>query len=339
MWDELFQRYFALHCFLFLWTSEFLIYLTFTTVAGAVADWYFTPKDAHQREAIASMEQAHALSAQAAAAATHTIRVRPHDAAPIKLSSHRASRFPILASLCRTLRFHTGTVLAAALIIAIVQMVRAVLAYVQAQTSGRSNRVQKAAFACLQCCLGCLQRFLDRVNRNALIWSAIWGDALLPSMEGSFQLIWNNLARVAAINVVSHFLFLLGRIVIAAASTGLCLLVLTRASPYAGVVHSLFVPGCVIFLLSYLVASLFMTAFSTTVDTVFLCFLVDCQENEKDGLMLASDGLRQLVQDHAQQSLTEAKFHNEQALYTQQQQRGSQVAMVAPAGTEPSPPN
>ena len=330
VWDSQFQRYFALHTFLFLWTTEFLVYLTFTTLAGAVSDWYFTPKTKHQMEAIQTMEQARALAAQAAAhTVTHTIQVKSHDAAaaaPIKVSSHRPSRFPILAALVRTLRFHIGTVLAAALIIAIVQFVRLVVTYIQAQSKGRNSRVQKAVFACVQCCLACLQSFLDKVNRNALIWCAIWGDALLPSMRGSFQLIWNNLFRVAAINLVANFLFFLGKAVIAAATTGLCLIILCKADAYAGKVHSLFVPCGVIFILAYLVASLFMTVFSTTVDTVFLCFLVDCQENEKDGLMLASDGLRQLVQDHAQQSMTEAKFANEKQLYTQ-----SQVAM-APLG-------
>ena len=329
VWDVSFQRYFALHLFLFLWTSEFLIYLTFTTLAGAVSDWYFTPKNKHQTEAIQTMEQARALATQAAQhTVTHTIQVKAHDAAPtpVKVSSHRSSRFPVLAALARTLRFHVGTVLAAALIIAIVQFIRLLVSYVQAQSKGRSNRVQKAVFACVQCCLACLQSFLDKVNRNALIWSAIWGDALLPSMRGSFQLIWNNLFRVAAINLVANFLFLLGKLVIAAGTTGLCLIILCKVSAYAGKVHSLFVPCAVIFILAYLVASLFMTVFSTTVDAVFLCFLVDCQENEKDGIMLASDGLRQLVQDHAQQSLTEAKYSNEKQLYT-----NSQVAM-APMG-------
>ena len=190
VWDTSFQRLFAFHFFLFLWTSEFLVYLTFATLAGAVADWYFTPKTQHQVQAIQTMEQAKALSQQAA---THTIQVRPHDAPPIKVSAHRLSRFPVFASLIRTLRFHTGTVLAAALIIAIVQFIRAVVTYIQAQSKGKESKVQKAVFACVQCCLACLQTFLDKVNRNALIWSAVYGDGLLHSIEGSFKLIWNNL--------------------------------------------------------------------------------------------------------------------------------------------------
>ena len=327
VWDQSFQRLFAFHFFLFLWTAEFLVYLTFTTLAGAVADWYFTPKSAQQAEALQTMEGAKALSHQAA---THTVHVRPHDAVPIKVSSHRLSRFPVFASLCRTLRFHLGTVLAAALIIAIVQMVRAVVAYVQAQARGKESRLQKAVFACVQCCLKCLQTFLDKVNRNALIWSSVYGDNLLHSIEGSFKLIWDNLFRVAAINLVADFLFLLGKVVIAAATAGISVVIMSRVNTYSGELSSLFVPCVVVFILSYVVASLFMAVFSTAVDTVFLCFLVDCQENEKDGIMLASDGLRQLVQSHAQQSVLDAKFRNERQLYAQQTQM--QQVQMAPTG-------
>ena len=267
VWDVSFQRYFALHLFLFLWTSEFLIYLTFTTLAGAVSDWYFTPKNKHQTEAIQTMEQARALATQAAQhTVTHTIQVKAHDAAPtpVKVSSHRPSRFPVLAALARTLRFHVGTVLAAALIIAIVQFIRLLVSYVQAQSKGRSNRVQKAVFACVQCCLACLQSLsgqgepqrahLERhMGRRA---AAVDARQLSAHLEQSVPRRRHQPG--------GHFLFLLGKLVIAAGTTGLCLIILCKVSAYAGKVHSLFVPCAVIFILAYLVASLFMTVFSTT---------------------------------------------------------------------------
>jgi hypothetical protein len=312
-WDLRYQRWFALHCFMLLWSCEFLIYLTFTTLSGAVADWYFTPHSASQT----------AVQVRPAHGTEYSVDKQPH----------RMSRFPIISSLCRTLRFHLGTVLVGALIIAIIQSVRAVLAYLQSQSKGRNNRVQQAVFGCLQCCLSCLQSLIDKVNRNALIWCAVYGDGFVASVSGSFQLIWANLFRVAAINVVSHFLFFLGKVVIAAASTGLSLLIMTRVSGEGEAqVGSLFVPLVCVFAVSFVVASLFMTVFSCCVDTVFLCFLIDCQENERDGCMLASDGLRQLVQHHAQASMSEAKARNE-AL--QQQPHSAQVQMAPPADTHP----
>ena len=333
VWDANYKYLFGLHFFMFLWTTEFLVYLTFMVLAGTVADWYFTPKSGAQAAQIADMEAASAMAHDAATHA-HVVQVRSPGAVTKPASQHRMSRFPVLASLGRTVRFHLGTVLAAALIIAVIQMVRAVVAYVQAKTRNQQSRVAKAIFACVQCCLKCVQTIIDKVNCNALIWSAIYGDNFVDSVSGSFQLIWNNLFRVAAINLVGNFLFLLGKLVIAAGSTGIALLILSNAPAYKDNEHirSLFAPCLLIFVLSYVVATLFMTVFSTTVDTVFLCFLVDCQENERDGVMLASAGLRELIQSHAQQSELEAKHRIERSMYEAAAAGGgSAQVQVAPA--------
>ena len=336
VWDDNYKYLFALHFFMLLWTSEFFVYFTFMVLAGTVADWYFTPKTSQQRQQIVDMEAAHTLAHNAATSA-HVVHIRSPGAVDKPATTHRMSRFPVLASIARTVRYHLGTVLAAALIIAVIQMIRAVVAYVQAKTKNKQSKVTKAIFACVQCCLKCVQTIMDKVNCNALIWSAIYGDNFMDSVSGSFQLIWNNLFRVAAINLVGNFLFLLGKIVIAASSTGISLLILTYGSAYKNNtnIRSFFTPCIAVFILSYIVGSLFMTVFSTTVDTVFMCFLVDCQENEKDGVMLASEGLRGLVQSHAQQSELEAKYRNERSMYEAAAGGGgsAQIQMAPAAGS------
>ena len=334
VWDTNYKYLFGLHFFMFLWTSEALVYLTFMVMAGTVADWYFTPKSTQQQQQIVDMEAARTMAHNAATSA-HVVQVRAPGAVTKPETTHRMSRFPVLASIARTVRYHLGTVLAAALIIAIIQMIRAVVAYIQAKTRNKQNRLTKAVFACVQCCLKCVQTIMDKVNCNALIWSAIYGDNFMDSVSGSFQLVWNNLFRVAAINLVGNFLFLLGKVVIAASSTGISLLILTYAPAYKdnANIRSFFTPCIAVFILSYIVATLFMTVFSTTVDTVFLCFLVDCQENEKEGVMLASEGLRELVQSHAQQSEQEARFRNERSMYEAAAASGAGSAQIqmAPA--------
>ena len=58
----------------------------------------------------------------------------------------------------------------------------------------------------------------------------------------------------------------------------------------------------VAFLLSYMVASLFMVVYDTTIDTVFLCFLVDEEVNAVDGQMLASKGLLKVIGKYEKES-------------------------------------
>jgi hypothetical protein len=45
---------------------------------------------------------------------------------------------------------------------------------------------------------------------------------------------------------------------------------------------------------SYGIASIFMAVFAAIIDTIFICFLVDCEHN-KDTTMLASKSLQELV--------------------------------------------
>ena len=44
-WDQNLKNAFALNFFHMLWNVQFLIYFTYLVAAGAVADWYFTPRN------------------------------------------------------------------------------------------------------------------------------------------------------------------------------------------------------------------------------------------------------------------------------------------------------
>ena len=71
---------------------------------------------------------------------------------------------------CRIIRYHLGTVLFGAFIIAAVQFMRAVVKYIEQQTKSKANQVQKAIFCAIQCCLKLLECCLDKLSKNAFIW-------------------------------------------------------------------------------------------------------------------------------------------------------------------------
>lgn len=125
----------------------------------------------------------------------------------------------------------------------------------------------------------------------------MWGDPFLSASCSSFQLIWRNLGRVAAIHMVSDVILLIGKLSIVAMTVGLCALLLGNAHPWKETVSSAFVPCIVIAIISYFVAWIFFLTFETVIDTTFLCFLVDAENAEKNHgeAMFASKGLQQLV--------------------------------------------
>ena len=70
--------------------------------------------------------------------------------------------------------FHVGTVSFGALIIAIIQLIRAILTYVQKKLKDQPSNPQLKALVqgllCLcQCCLWCLEKFLKYINRQVYI--------------------------------------------------------------------------------------------------------------------------------------------------------------------------
>jgi len=141
------------------------------------------------------------------------------------------------------------------------------------------------------------------VNKNAFIWTAIWGDNFLVATCSAWQLIWSNLARVYTLNAVSGFLMLLGRVLVAVATAGVSGFIMS--SVYGPSLNSLAMPVFVVFVVAFSVVSMVVVTVETTVDAVFLCFLVDDLVNGSTDQSYAPKRLRDIVHKHGEIS---AKF-------------------------------
>jgi len=268
-YDDTIKNSFAPHFFLLLWVTQFLVYFTFTVIAGAVSDWYFTARD---------------------------------DGGDKKRGSGEGelSRCAVTKSCWRAFRFHLGSIIFAALIIAIIQFIRAMVHYIERTMNPgdkEPNRIQKMLFRCLDCILWCLECCLDKVNRNALVWVCVYGDAFCPAVCGSFKLIWTNLFRVAVITFFSGIVTFLGKILIPIFSTVIMAAAMHYSDEFEDIT-SPFLPLVIVFIISGGVGMLFMTIYDTAIDTVFLCFLIDEKHNKNDGLMMADENLREIVQKY-----------------------------------------
>jgi solute carrier family 44 (choline transporter-like protein), member 2/4/5 len=331
----------AYHFFNLLWVMQFFLYFAFCVVAGAVADWYFSARPSNaagkavQRQQ--DIEAAGAAGGGAAAGNGNSVapsktngnrkraKIVPVQNAwgdePVVMNAaddsdleeqefdgkvHVLSKTPVWDSCKRVLRFHLGTVAFGAFIIALINFVRVVVKYIEEKSKNRDNRFQKMCFCMIQCCLKCMHCCADKISRNAFIWCSIWGDNFATSAVGSFQLIWNNLARVAAINLVGAYLLLLGKLMVALLTAGAVGVVLLYVDGYKDDINSPVLPCVVAFFVGYFVASIFMVVYDTAIDTIFLCFLVDAEFNA-DGNMMASDGLKKLVSNYQDHSKRKSK--------------------------------
>jgi len=269
-----FRSYAAVAFFHLLWNVQFQFYFGFMVVAGAVANWYFTLRDHHGN------------------------KIRGDGINELPPS-------PVYQSLKRTIRYHIGTIALSSFLIALVQFARWVIRYLEKQATpirGPAGSIQRAILCLLSCCLRCVECCLDKISKNALIWTAIWGDSFFTAACSSFALIWRNLRKVAALNAVSAALLVLGRVTVALVTMAVCGYTLSNVEPYKSEVSSPIVPMLVIFILAYVVSSLFMMIFEVTIDATLLCFLVDSERGASAPEMFASRGLQELIGRHAKTS-------------------------------------
>eukprot|EP00462_Mataza_sp_D1_P001407 CAMPEP_0175092832 /NCGR_PEP_ID=MMETSP0086_2-20121207/2674_1 /TAXON_ID=136419 /ORGANISM="Unknown Unknown, Strain D1" /LENGTH=652 /DNA_ID=CAMNT_0016365723 /DNA_START=32 /DNA_END=1990 /DNA_ORIENTATION=- len=259
------------HLFHMFWVTQFFFYLGFLIFAGAAADWYFTKTDAegHKR--------------------------RGHETAEL-------SHFPVQHSFCRTIRYHLGTVATTSAIIATVKTVRALVLYLERQTKGEPpNKLQQALFCMLHCYLKCVECCLDKINKNALVWTAVYGDGFCVSCCSSFALVWRNLFRVAALHTVSVIIFFMGKCSVGLCVGGLVALFLMHVDPFKTTLSSPLAPALVSFALAYVISGLFFIMLDSIIDTIFLCFLIDSEVNSK-GQMMATPALQKLVGKYSKRS-------------------------------------
>ncbi|MCW0208644.1 MAG: choline transporter-like family protein, partial [Achromobacter sp.] len=261
------------HFFGGLWTVQFIQGFAVMVIAGAVAAWYFS-----------------------------------HDPGTKPASLYNLERLPVWASFKRTLRFSMGTIAFGALLIAILQFIRAVMAYVQRKLkeSGQDKGFLKFAMCCINCCLWIIQKCVELITKNAFIYSAIKGTSFCASGRAVFTIIVNNVSALLAVNILGEIMMFLGKVLIAAACAWVGYAILDNTAQFKqggeNEIQSTWLIILVILFFSYAIASGFMMVFDTCVDTVLIAFVVDKTEN---GHPIHSDGskLNKLAADAREDAL------------------------------------
>lgn len=184
--------------------------------------------------------------------------------------------FTLTASIYRTFRYHLGTLAFGSLILTICRIIRLVLEYINQKIKKYDNELTKAIMCCCRCLCLCLENFLRFLNRNAYIMCAIHGKAFLPSAKDAFNLLMRNVLRVIALDQTTDFLFFLSKLLISMGMSACYYVYFTSSffeQHFPGVfVHYLFAQIFLIFIGSYIIASVFFSVYSMAVDTLFLCF-------------------------------------------------------------------
>ena len=177
-----------------------------------------------------------------------------------------------------------GTVSFGSFIIAVVQLIRAMLEYLEHQTKElqKKHKAVKYIMGALKSCMQCLEKCVKFTTHRAYIYTAMDGKGFCTSVKKVFKALSANGPRFAVVIFFSSFLLFLGKAVIAVGTGVVCYLWLENDLRYKvggdKALHSTAPVMLVCLVLGYMVASAFMYVYHVAVDTILLCVCkdIDC---------------------------------------------------------------
>ncbi|KAM5256017.1 choline transporter-like protein 5 [Ctenodactylus gundi] len=191
---------------------------------------------------------------------------------------------PLLTSFGHAVRYHTGSLAFGSLILALIQMLKVILEYLDRRLKNAQNNIAKFLHCCLGCCFWCLEKVVKFLNRNAYIMIAIYGKNFCKSARDAFNLLMRNILKVTVTDEVTQFVLLLGKLLVSGLIGILGFLLFTQKLPaILGGPTSLnyyWVPLLTVILGSYLIAHGFFSVYAMCVETIFLCFCEDLERND-----------------------------------------------------------
>ena len=185
----------------------------------------------------------------------------------------RIGSWTVLGSIVDVCWYHAGTAAYGSLIIAIIQIIRAVIMKMQKEAKKAENKIAQCVLCCCQCCFWCLETCMKFINKNAYIQTAIFSTSFCKSCRESFALIFRNAARVAAITYVSAAVLIVGKLFISAVVTVVGYYIIVEN--LNDELYSVGGPVVVIFLISYWISDMFMDVLDMGIMTVLHCFIAD----------------------------------------------------------------
>ncbi|KAM5270629.1 choline transporter-like protein 5 isoform 8-T9 [Hipposideros larvatus] len=192
--------------------------------------------------------------------------------------------YPLFTAFGRAIRYHTGSLAFGSLILAVIQMLRIVLEYLDKRLKEPQNNISKFFQCCLKCCFWCLEKAVKFLNRNAYVMIAIYGKNFCRSARDAFNLLIRNVLKVAVMDKVTDFVLILGKILVTGSIGVLAFLLFTERLPMLlkgpTSLNYYWVPFLTVVIGSYLVAHGFFSVYAMCIDTLFICFCEDLERND-----------------------------------------------------------
>ncbi|KAG5673587.1 hypothetical protein PVAND_003622 [Polypedilum vanderplanki] len=191
-------------------------------------------------------------------------------------NKNKKLNLPIITTFGHLIRYHLGSICFGSVLIAIVQFARITLKIIENTFENSQNRIAMWIMTACKCCLMCFENFIQYLSKNAYVIITINGSSFCVASKRAFKLLSSNALQVLAINSVGDFVLLLGKIFVVTATV---LIAIEMIQNIEGL-HYRWIPVLLCGIFAFLVSHCFLTVYEMTIDTIFLCFCEDCEQND-----------------------------------------------------------
>ena len=179
-------------------------------------------------------------------------------------------------------KYHMGSIALGSLMLACIWIIRAIMEYIgkKMQDASGDNGCTKCLVSCMRCCIACFDRFIRFVNRNAYIYIAITSNSFCSSAIDSFIMVLKNSAKFAFVDGIADVFMFLAKFLISGLTTFVSYWLLKAMAT----VESPFLALLCIFVLTWVISSVFIAIFDTGSNTILQCYLLDKEIASYEGL-------------------------------------------------------
>lgn len=180
-------------------------------------------------------------------------------------------------------RYHMGSLALGSFAVAVVTIIRAIMNYIanKLRDASGDNGCTKFLICCMQCCINCFDRFIKFITRNAYIYIAITSNSFCHSAIDAFIMMLKNSVKFGFVDGIADVFIFLAKFLITALTTFISKWLIKWWSPE---LESAFLPLLTIFILTWVISSVFMAIFDVGSNTILQCYLLDKQIAAQEGL-------------------------------------------------------
>lgn len=200
-------------------------------------------------------------------------------------------------SICRgywwALRYNMGSLLFGSFVLAVIWTIRAIFEYVNKKIQGSGDRPiprpVQILLTCCRCCIACCHRFIKYVNMNAYCQVALTGEPFCMAAMNGFILILKNSACFIFTGGLGSFFNLIGKLLVCILNMIIAYILLDLGdNKFMKDINSPIGPLVVVFIISYVIANIFMGMYTTCATCVLHCLFADidiCNQLEYDQMI------------------------------------------------------